>query len=75
VLEQKAWYSQPCQRVDESITDLFFFGSREFDQAELVTVRSVREGTQYKVDRIGHLEPSAWQGDYADCIQRDKFDE
>jgi hypothetical protein len=66
-----AWYHQPCW--DQ--TDLFFYGSRNYDRAEIVILGSKLVDGVYVVDSIDGFEPYAWQTAYADCIQRERFED
>lgn len=54
--------------------DLFFFGSHNYDQAEILIIRSVVKDDELIVDVVGTLESYAWHTAYADCIQRDRFE-
>lgn len=74
ILSRTAWYHQPCpNRV--TIDDLFFYGSHEYDKAEVVIVGSEPKEGVYVVYQIGSFESYAWQAAYQDCIQREKFEE
>lgn len=80
LLQQPAWYHQECSRkapssIDFQMDDLFFFGSHNYDQAEILIIRSVVKDDELIVDVVGTLESYAWHTAYADCIQRDRFEE
>lgn len=80
LLQQAAWYHQECPRGTPSstqyfVSDLFFFGSHEYDQAEILIIRSVVKHDELIIDVVGTLESYAWHTAYADCIQRDRFEE
>ena len=79
LLQASAWYYQMCPRKSiepksNFVADLFFFGSHQYDKAEIVIVISYPENDKLIVDQIGTFEPYAWHTGYADCIQRDRFD-
>jgi hypothetical protein len=72
ILSSRAWYYQACKR-EGGMDDLFFFGSRRYDEADIViVVSSIQDGT-YRVLQVGSFEPYAWQAAYRDCIDRDRF--
>jgi len=73
ILSQEAWYHQECpNRI--TIDDLFFYGSHEYDKAEIVIVGSEPVDDEFIVHRLGSFESYAWQGAYQDCLQLDRFD-
>jgi hypothetical protein len=72
ILAEQAWYYQPCPSRD-TMDDLFFFEDHGYDKADIVIVRSTRQEGVFKVSQLGSFEPYAWQTAYADCIQRDRF--
>jgi hypothetical protein len=74
ILEAQAWYHQPCENRN-SMDDLFFFGDHRYDRAEIVIMHSVKKDDKYEVVQLGSFEPYAWHTAYADCIQRDKFED
>lgn len=79
-LQEAAWYHQACPRgtptaKDFFVADLFFFGSHKYDKAEILIVVSYPKENKLIVDHLGTFEPNAWQTGYADCIQRDQFEE
>ena len=66
-----AWYHQPCwDRID-----LFFYGSHNYDRAEIVILSSKLVDGVYVVDSIDGFEPNAWHTAYRDCIQRERFED
>jgi hypothetical protein len=71
LLGATAWYHQPCW----DRTDLFFYGSRSYDRAEIVILSSKLVNGVYVVDSIGGFEPNAWHAAYADCIKRERFED
>lgn len=73
ILQAGSWYHAICQRQEEVIQDLLFFGSRGYDEAEILIVRSLLQNDSYVVRHIGTFESNAWHTAYKDCIQRDKF--
>lgn len=73
VLSPRAWYHQSCMNQN-SVDDLFFYGSRQYDRADLVIVNSAVQTDTYRVALIGTLEPNAWHAAYKDCVQRSKFE-
>lgn len=74
ILSEKAWYHQPCpNRI--TIDDLFFYGSRRYDTAELVIVGSEPKDEVFIVYDIGSFESYAWHAAYQDCIQRNIFED
>lgn len=74
-LASEAWYHQPCPR-GSVIEDLLFFGSHQYDHAQIVIVTSIPDSTgEMKVDRVSTFENYAWQSAYSDCIQRDRFED
>lgn len=73
ILNQQAWYHQPCPRED-SFIDLFFFGSHEYEKADIVIVDSRLEDETYRIVSLSSFEPYAWHTAYKDCIQRDSFE-
>jgi hypothetical protein len=73
ILEVESWYHQPCKNRT-SIDDLFFYGSHNYDEADIVIVTSIPENGIYKVSEISSFEPNAWHTAYRDCIDRGKFD-
>jgi hypothetical protein len=80
VLQESAWYHQECPRGAAEtdnffVTDLFFFGNHQYDKAEIFIVVSYPTGKKLVVDHIGTLEPYAWHTGYADCIQRERFED
>lgn len=74
ILSEKAWYHQPCPNK-VTIVDLFFYGSRKYDEAEVVIVHSETVDGVFVVDDISSFESYAWHTAYQDCFQRDKFEE
>ncbi len=73
-LSVNAWYYQPCEnRV--TIHDLFFFGSHDYDEAEIVIVASEPDQGTYRVYDISSFESYAWHTAYADCIDRTRFED
>ena len=75
ILSSVAWYHEPCYVGEKSSTDLFFFGSHSYGEAEIVILSSVLEGDEYKVTRISSFESYAWHTAYANCIDRDRFED
>jgi len=74
ILSGQAWYYQPC--VNEyGITDLFFYGDHRYDEAYIVIMDSARKNGAYEVVGLGSFEPYIWHKVYADCIQRDRFED
>jgi hypothetical protein len=73
VLQAESWYHVACQRRSEGIEDLFFFGSQDYDEAEIVIVLSMLRDDTYTVESIGTFEPNAWHTAYNDCIDRQEF--
>lgn len=74
ILSEKAWYHQPCpNRI--TIDDLFFYGSHQYDEAEVVIMGSEPKDGMFVVYDIGSFESYAWHAAYQDCIQRDKFED
>jgi hypothetical protein len=73
-LESGAWYYQPCEN-QHSIDDLFFYGSHDYDHAEVVIVSSALEEGKYRVYLISTLETNAWHTAYRPCIDRTRFSE
>jgi hypothetical protein len=74
ILKRKAWYHQPCENRS-GVADLFFYGDHRYDRAEIVIMHCVNRGDICEVASLGSFEDYAWQTAYADCIQRDKFDD
>jgi hypothetical protein len=72
ILNAEAWYHQPCKNRS-SIDDLFFYGDQHYDRADIVIVNSILEDGRYRVSKISSFEPHAWHAAYADCIDRDRF--
>ncbi len=74
ILNQEAWYHQPCpNRI--TIDDLFFYTSRRFKKAQVVIVQSEPVEGEYRVYDIGTFdEPNAWRAAYRDCLQMDLFE-
>lgn len=73
VLQQVAWYYQPCDRAD-FVDDLFFFGSHKWDSASILIVSSRLNGQDLRVVDVSSFdEANAWHTAFADCLQRDKF--
>lgn len=72
-LQKSAWYYQECRRQGY-IEDLFFFGSHQYNEAEILIVDSIPKDDRWVVREIGTFEPYAWHTAYADCIQRDRFE-
>ena len=73
VLAPISWYHQPCPAKSEVITDLFFYGSRQYDTDDILIVTSRAADGVFIVENIGSFEPNAWHTAYRNCIQRDKF--
>ncbi len=74
ILNDQAWYHQECpNRI--TIDDLFFFGSRSYDDAQVVIVGSEPIDGEYIVYIISSFEANAWHAAYQDCLQRDRFEE
>ncbi len=74
VLNQEAWYHQPCPNWS-TIDDLFFYTSRQFSKAQVVIVQSEPIDGVYVVYDIGTFdEPNAWRAAYRDCLQMDMFE-
>jgi len=79
VLQETAWYHQECPYTNPEsgnffIHDLFFFGSHHYDEAELLIVVSYQREHKLSIDHIGTFEPYAWHTAYADCIERERFE-
>jgi hypothetical protein len=74
ILGETAWYHQPCP-LAVSIDDLFFFGSRKYDKADVVIVSSEPIDDIYVVYLVSSFEPYAWHTAYRDCLQRDMFED
>lgn len=74
ILDSEAWYHQECPSPVR-ITDLFFYGSHQYDEADIVILESLPEGEIYRVAHIGTFEPNAWHTAYRDCVRRDKFED
>ena len=55
------------------ITDLFFYGSRQYDTDDVLIITSRAKDDVFEVERIGSFEHYAWHTAYRNCIQRDKF--
>ncbi len=73
ILNQEAWYHQPCpNRI--TIDDLFFFNSHDYEKADVVIVRSEPDDDTFRVYQIGTFEIYAWQAAYKDCVERDRFE-
>jgi hypothetical protein len=72
VLNEEAWYHQPCQYRD-SVDDLFFYGDQRYDKADIVIVFSILENGEYRVSSIGSFETYLWHNVYEDCIDRSRF--
>ena len=75
ILSQEAWYHEPCSVDDVYSTDLFFFGSKKYDEAEIVIVDSRAVEGVLQVYQVSTFESYAWQGGYRDCIDRSKFED
>ena len=73
VLQKSAWYYQECPRGDY-VEDLFFFGSHHYDRAEILIVDSDLTVSPSTVRGIGTFDPYAWHTAYADCIEREQFE-
>ncbi len=74
ILGSQAWYHQPCGRHTIK-SDLFFFGSHQYDRADVVIVTSYPGESEYVVVRVDTFyEANAWHTAFADCLQRDQFD-
>ncbi len=74
ILSETSWYHQPCPNVI-TIDDLFFFGSRKYDRADVVIVRSEPVEGIFIVYDISSFEPYAWHAAYRDCLQRNMFED
>ena len=74
ILSCEAWYHQPCEHRS-SIDDLFFYGDHRYDKADIVIMTSVKKDDAYEVVNLSSFEPYAWHTAYADCIQRDRFED
>jgi hypothetical protein len=74
ILSETSWYHQPCGS-DVAVHDLFFFGSRKYDRADVVIVESRSVEGILIVRQLGSFEPYAWQTAYRDCIQRHMFED
>jgi len=74
ILRDDAWYYQACPNLT-TIDDLFFYGSRDYNHAEIVIISSDREdqNLDYQVFQLGTLEPNAWHTAYADCVDVSEF--
>ena len=77
LLGAEAWYHQPCEYEDIGIIeDLFFYGDHHYDRADIVILGSVLDGAEYKVASIGSFDDAnPWHTIYADCIDRDRFED
>ncbi len=73
ILNEEAWYHQPCPN-QVTIDDLFFFGSHKYDEAEVVIVGSEPIDGVFVVYDVSSFESYAWHTAYQDCLQRDRFD-
>jgi hypothetical protein len=74
ILSQKAWYHQACPDQG-GFTDLFFFGSHQYDKADIVIVDSMPRGEGHEVVMISTFESYAWHTAYKDCFDRDMFED
>jgi len=80
ILSETAWYHQECPNFVgtdlSTITDLFFFGSHNYDKADIVIVKSKPvDGVFVVHDDLGSFEPYVWHAVYGECVQRDKFED
>ena len=70
ILEEKAWYYQPCGDG----TDLFFYDSHDYDKTTILIMMSKIKGEEYQVRQLSTFEAYMWQLCYGDCIDRSRFD-
>jgi len=73
ILDGETWYHQLCPNVI-TVDDLFFYGSRGYDKAQVVIVSSEPLDGVYYVYAISSFENYAWHTAYADCIDVTRFD-
>jgi len=76
ILGRDSWYHQECRYSAGSVTDLFFYGSRRWDEATILIVGSTFRDGQFRVTGIGTFADAApWQATFANCVQRDRFED
>jgi hypothetical protein len=80
IIGGSAWYHQDCSYGEEGsenfvIDDLFFFGSHQYDEADILIIVSRVHQDELVVDLLGTYEPNAWHTAYRDCVQRDRFED
>jgi hypothetical protein len=73
-LEASAWYYQPCHYGD-LVEDLFFFGSHQYDKAQIVIVSSEPDEDVYRVYQVSSFESYTWHTAFGDCVDRTRFEE
>lgn len=71
--EIQPWYHQVCIR-GSSTHDLFFYGSRKYDEAEAIVVISIEvEGGQLRIFPVAATEQGDWKASYRDCVDSNRF--
>ncbi len=70
ILERHAWAHAPCGWSATGGVDLFFFGSRSLDEAEVIGLQSTPKGSGFAVETIERFEPAAWQAAYGGCVEQ-----
>lgn len=73
--DSDSWYHAICL-YKTTISQVFFFGSRHWDKAELVDVGSGPVGDEFLLyDLSSFDEPNAWHTAYARCVSLSRFEE
>ena len=74
LLAADAWYHQPCTINEDSGTDLFFYGSRGYDRAQVVIINSRLQNGELQVSQIATCPRYIWQSHYFNCIDEKRFE-
>lgn len=74
MIQLGSWYHETCTMKQSYATDIFFFGSKDYDKANIVIVDSYLTNGEMLVEKISTFEPYAWNTAYGDCIDRSRFE-
>ena len=76
-LTEEAWYYEPCANEHDNIaTDLFFYNSHRYDEADIVVVHYLlAEDGEWQVSWLARCDPADWQVLFQDCIDRSQFED
>jgi hypothetical protein len=75
IMSKDAWYSAQCSNSDTWRTDVYFYGSKDWDRAEIVILFSELADGRFRVEQVATFdEPNVWHTAYRDCVDRGVFE-